>query len=310
MNIKKRNKWRRGFKIYRKYFLGFGFIAGIMVLALTIDLVKALSPKPAYAEVLAETTSETQALLTSSSVSVTTNPENLVSSYSLATLQFLSEDINIDVVKNDNDIVALAYESITSEEDSKKDTEKVINSESESELDSESKSESESELDSESKSESESKPESGSKSESNSKSESESESESSIPEYDKNLEYNLAKLIDAEGSILDDYCQQLIAYCFLNRMRSNHWKNTFDGVLNDGRGYHPRTCEYVASSDNIPSEKALKNAKICLENHYADTMPVPYNLVFQAGFKQGTVYYYDEEHGVYFCLADKLEPNE
>ena len=288
MNIKKRNKWRRGFKIYRKYFLGFGFIAGIMVLALTIDLVKALSPKPAYAEVLAETTSETQALLTSSSVSVTTNPENLVSSYSLATLQFLSEDSNIDVVKNDNDIVALAYESITSEEDSKKDTEKVINSESESELDSESKSESESELDSES----------------------ESESESSIPEYDKNLEYNLAKLIDAEGSILDDYCQQLIAYCFLNRMRSNHWKNTFDGVLNDGRGYHPRTCEYVASSDNIPSEKALKNAKICLENHYADTMPVPYNLVFQAGFKQGTVYYYDEEHGVYFCLADKLEPNE
>ena len=141
-----------------------------MVLTLTINLVKFLLPKSADVDIVAETESSYD------------SDTLLLSAFPLS-LQYLSENKKIEIVKNDNDIVALNYES-------------------ESELETESELASEFEV------------------------ESESESESEVPEYDKEFEYKLAKLIDAEGSVLDDYCQQLIAYCFLNRMLSDYFPNT------------------------------------------------------------------------------------
>lgn len=296
MNIENRKKNRnRGFNFYRRYYLGFGFIAGIMILALTIDLVKALSLKTADVE---EKKVATETLSTSP-VSVT-NPEDLVSGCSLSNLVSMKENVtnnnlvaglsltvskltkyNLYLSKNDTEILTTSYEDVK---------EKVIEDTEQTEKEKEKvKKDNEKAIEDTEKTKKEKK-------------------KSSVPNDE--LQYKLAKLIDAEGSIVGDYSQQLIAYCFLNRMLSNHWANSFDGVLNDGRGYHPRTCKYVSDPTKKPSDKALKNAQICLNNYYSGTMPVPYNLVFQAGFKQGTTYYYDESYGIYFCLADKLEPNE
>lgn len=255
---------------FRKY-LRLGFITGLMIISLSLYLVNTLSDKPANVENVVER----QSLANSSSA----NPENLASGCSLSLLLSAQEDSNnlatslsLIIKQNDIEIVTASYE-----DDTNKDKEEVKDKDKNKEKD---------QKDEDNKSKS---------------------SKSAIP--DDELQYQLAKLIDAEGSIVDDYSQQLIAYCFLNRMRSNHWANSFDGVLNDGRGYAKRTRNYVANPNNVPSERALKNSKICLENYYAGTIPVPYNLVFQAGFKQGTVYYYDTTYGVYFCLADRLEPN-
>lgn len=295
MNFENRKKKNRGFKNYRKYYLGFTFIAGIMILALTIDLVKALSPKSANIEEVTEVVSEVATETLSTSPVSVTHLEDLVSGCSLSNLVSMDTVIKnnlvaglsfetcklsknyIYVVKNDTDILTASYEDVTEKEtiiEDKEKTEKQKEKETETE---------------------------------HIKKNKEKTKKSSVPNDE--LQYKLAKLIDAEGSIVGDYSQQLIAYCFLNRMLSNHWANSFEGVLNDGRGYAKRTCQYVADSTKTPSEKALKNAKICLENYYSGTMPVPYNLVFQAGFKQGTIYYYDESYGIYFCLADRLEPN-
>ncbi len=119
-----------------------------------------------------------------------------------------------------------------------------------------------------------------------------------IPDWFK---YQLGKLIYAEGGNLNDEAQQYIGYVVLNRMRSKYFCNTFDGVLK--QGYHPITIKKVNDDNVVPTEQCLNNAFLCLFNYYHETIPVPANLVFQAEFKQGTVY--KKIANEYFCLDDR-----
>ena len=126
------------------------------------------------------------------------------------------------------------------------------------------------------------------------------EPEIEIPEW---FLYSLARLITAEGSVLNDEAQQLIGYVFLNRMRSPYFPDTFDDVFHDGDSYHPETHKFV-NSQNAPSERALDNARICLENYYSNSIPVPDCLVYQSEFYQGAGAY-REIKNMKFCLDDR-----
>ena len=129
----------------------------------------------------------------------------------------------------------------------------------------------------------------------------ETETTSAIPEW---FEYDLARIIQAEGGILDDTAQQLIGYVFLNRMSSPYFPDTFDGVFNDGDAYHPNTHEFFELK-KTPSDQALANAKVCLENYYNNTIPVPDCLVYQAEFNQGAGLY-QSIGKMKFCLDSRL----
>lgn len=126
------------------------------------------------------------------------------------------------------------------------------------------------------------------------------ETTSTIPEW---FEYDLARIIQAEGGILNDTAQQLIGYVFLNRMNSPYFPDTFDGVFNDGDAYHPNTHEFFSTRET-PSNQALANAKVCLENYYNNTIPVPDCLVYQAEFNQGAGLY-ESIDKMKFCLDNR-----
>lgn len=99
-----------------------------------------------------------------------------------------------------------------------------------------------------------------------------------------NLVDSVSRIIMCEaGGVKDDYWQQLVGYVFLNRLDSSYYPDSVDGVLKEG--YAPET---IQNFNNIViTNKALKNAKIVVNNYYSGSLPVPRNLIYQAEFSQG-----------------------
>ena len=98
------------------------------------------------------------------------------------------------------------------------------------------------------------------------------------------LTYPLAKMIFAEaGGSNNDTLQQYVGYVFINSLHSKYYPDTVEGVLK--RCYADTTQQRFYEEKF--SEKALKNAKIVVNNYYNDTMPVSSALIYQAEFKQG-----------------------
>ena len=98
------------------------------------------------------------------------------------------------------------------------------------------------------------------------------------------LTYPLAKIIFAEaGGSNNDTLQQYVGYVFINLLHSKYYPDTVEGVLK--RCYADTTQQRFYEEKF--SEKALKNAKIVVNNYYNGTMPVSSALIYQAEFKQG-----------------------
>lgn len=90
----------------------------------------------------------------------------------------------------------------------------------------------------------------------------------------------------ADAGISSDEWQQYVAYVFLNRVESDDFPDSYEEVMK--QGYAQQTIDKFY--DDFVTEEALKNAKIAFEKYYSGNCPVPYNMVYQAEFKQGKNY--------------------
>lgn len=105
----------------------------------------------------------------------------------------------------------------------------------------------------------------------------------------------------AEAGITSDIWQQLVGYVVMNRLDSKYYPDTIEGVLKNGYAQESIDKFYAGYYD----ENSVRNAEIVLENYYNVTIPVPRNLVYQAEFKQGTIYLH--VGNTYFGLDANLE---
>lgn len=113
----------------------------------------------------------------------------------------------------------------------------------------------------------------------------------------------LSKIIQAEAgsSWLSDMHQLLVGNVVLNRVNSKHFPNTIEEVIFQKGQYSP-TFDKERWHSIIPSERAIKNARLLLEG----LRVAPPNVVFQAEFVQGRKIYKkikDKYLGTtYFCV--------
>lgn len=120
--------------------------------------------------------------------------------------------------------------------------------------------------------------------------------------YDEKFKRDLSKIITAEASICDDWHQQLVGYVVVNRIVSPAYPNTLEGVFYNSDDYAETSRE--SYEKDIISDRALKNAEIVCENFFNGTVPVPANLVYQAEFVQGEIFYQGEN--TYFGIRPDL----
>lgn len=96
----------------------------------------------------------------------------------------------------------------------------------------------------------------------------------------------LAKLIYGEARGCSDETQKLVGMVVINRMKNPKFPDTMRNVIYEEGQY--------ATADQLnsyhPTEKEINNAREVLSGKYS----CPSNVVFQAGFKQGS--------GVYMCI--------
>lgn len=100
----------------------------------------------------------------------------------------------------------------------------------------------------------------------------------------KTVTYPLAKIIYAEGGNQNDEFQQNVGYVVLNRVESKYYPNSIEDVFFSS-AYNEISRERYRN--NEVSEKAIKNAKIVVEQYFNNAIPVSPARVFQAEFKQG-----------------------
>lgn len=108
--------------------------------------------------------------------------------------------------------------------------------------------------------------------------------------YTEEEAFALAKIISAEaGGVNDDYWQQLVGYVVMNRVASDMYPDTIEGVLYDQYSPYATTSKERYETDFV-TDRAMQNAKIVLTNFYTNNIPVPQNLVYQAEFEQGETF--------------------
>lgn len=104
----------------------------------------------------------------------------------------------------------------------------------------------------------------------------------------KTVTYPLAKIIYAEGGNQNDEFQQNVGYVVLNRVESKYYPNSIEDVFFSS-AYNEISRERYRN--NEVSEKAIKNAKIVVEQYFNHEIPVSKARVFQAEFVQGVDLY-------------------
>lgn len=101
--------------------------------------------------------------------------------------------------------------------------------------------------------------------------------------------YPLAKIIYAEGGNQNDEFQQNVGYVVLNRVESKYYPNSIEDVFFSSDAYAETSRDRYRN--NEVSEKAIKNAKIVVEQYFNNAIPVSPARVFQAEFVQGVDLY-------------------
>lgn len=108
--------------------------------------------------------------------------------------------------------------------------------------------------------------------------------------------YRLAQVIIAEnGSCKDDDCLILTGIVVMKRVKSSSYPNTITGVISQNGQYST----YPALLHEKPSSRCLEIAEEILRGNLQKDYPD--RLVFQAEFKQGTVY--RKIGNEYFCMT-------
>lgn len=130
--------------------------------------------------------------------------------------------------------------------------------------------------------------------------------------YSENDLMLLAKVINAEAGSVSDKHQQLVGCVVMNRVNSANFPNSIHDVV------YQKPTQYACAWDNSfkkkVSDRALKNAKLVLEGKIKS----PYNLVWQAEFKQGNKVYKkfrtkvgkNKYSTTYFCTSNNIKVNE
>ena len=113
-----------------------------------------------------------------------------------------------------------------------------------------------------------------------------------IENTDENL-YVLSHIINAEAGGESDECQLAVGSVVLNRVNSKYFPDTIYDVVFEPGQYSPT---WEGTYYNTPSQRAINNAKYLLENG----SQLPSNVLFQAGFEQGSGVYKIID-GEYFC---------
>lgn len=107
--------------------------------------------------------------------------------------------------------------------------------------------------------------------------------------------YVLSHVIYGEAGNCSDEAQLGVASVVLNRVRSSMFPNTIKGVVFDHGQY---ACTWDGNYYKEPDERAVYNARLILERGSV----LPHNVVFQAGFSQGSGTYMQID-GIYFCYC-------
>lgn len=116
-----------------------------------------------------------------------------------------------------------------------------------------------------------------------------------IPEqtYTEDELYIMAHLLAGEAQSQPDDEQRYVGSVVLNRVNSNRFPNTIEGVVFQKGQY---ACTWDGNYDREPTERNWANAKYLLENGSV----LPSNVVWQSSGKQGKgVYLKTKWH--YFC---------
>lgn len=122
--------------------------------------------------------------------------------------------------------------------------------------------------------------------------------EESEPKYNEEDLYVLSHVINGEAG--SNWCSDLNQLCVgnvvLNRVKSSKYPNTITKVVFQSGQY---ACTWDGNYYKTPTERAIRNAKRLLNGERF----CPDNVVYQAGFKQGTGLW-KQIQGHYFCYGN------
>lgn len=129
------------------------------------------------------------------------------------------------------------------------------------------------------------------------------------PAYTEDELYCMAAAIynEAGSNSCSDDTRRLVGYVILNRVNHPSFPNTIRGVLEQKSQYgnfYWTGVKFASRSQNACEQQAVERAyRIAKEVLETEKIPIPSTVVFQASFKQGPTYCYQDD--LYFCYLGR-----
>ncbi len=122
----------------------------------------------------------------------------------------------------------------------------------------------------------------------------------------------LERLVYAEAGNQSFEAQKLVCYCVINRVYSDEFPNSVDGVINqyninsDGKKVYQFSCVPNGMYENaVPTEQVKQAVSECLNEYFNGTSTVPENMLFFRSnhfFNWSTVENYVSVDDMYFSV--------